>query len=329
MKRPGGRAPLARAMAPRATLRRADTGASRAGGRWRNPASPGPMARILAALFLLLSAPLGAGAFQPLEVFVSILPQRFLVERVAGDRARVSVLVGPGQSPHTFEPSARQMVALEQAAVMFRVGMPFEATWLPRIRAANPRLEVVDQREGLALRGDPAGHDHSESDSRYAGRDPHIWTSPRLMRQMASQVSDTLARLDPPGAAGYQQRLEVLLADLDDLDRAIRQTLAGLGGRRFLVFHPTWGYFADDYGLVQVAIEQQGKEPGPRGLARLIDEARAEGVRVVFAQRQLSTATAEAVARAIGARVIELDPLAEDCLDNLRRVAGAIREALE
>jgi zinc transport system substrate-binding protein len=277
----------------------------------------------------LLVATLAARAAEPLRVFVSILPQKYLVERVGGERVEVSVMVGPGQSPATFEPGQRQMSALEHAAVFFRVGMPFEAVWLPRVRAANPHMAIVDQREGLPLRNDAAGHGHDHGSGPYAGKDPHVWTSPRLVRAMAAQVGDTLARLDPGAATAYTARLQSLLADLDTLDAGIRRTLAGLEGRRFLVFHPTWGYFAQEYGLEQVAIEHEGKEPGARFLARLIDESRGQGIRAVFVQRQFSRTTAEAVARAIGARVIELDPLAEDYPANMRHVARTFREALQ
>jgi zinc transport system substrate-binding protein len=290
---------------------------------------------LLSLVLALATGPTLAQAQPPVDVLVSILPQRFIVERVGGERVRVTVLVGPGQTPATFEPSPRQITAVGRARLYFRIGVGFEHAWLPRLRAINPRLEVLDQRDGLPLRGEPAGHGHRHGDGEdlpgdaHAGTDPHVWTSPRLVNAMASQVRDTLARLDPPGRPDYDRRLATLRAELDGLDREVRSILEPVQGRRFLVFHPTWGYFADEYGLEQVAIEHEGKEPGARRLGALIDDARARGIRAVFVQRQYSATAAQTVARAIGARVVELDPLSDDYVANTRRVAQAFRDALE
>jgi zinc transport system substrate-binding protein len=283
---------------------------------------------LLAAwLLALLHAPVAAR--EPLPVLVSILPQQFLVERVGGDRVRTSVLVGSGQNPHTYEPTPRQMAEVSQARAFFRLGIDYEEVWLPRILRVNPGLEVVDQREGLTLRPVDGGHRHADGHWHAPARpDPHVWTSPANAKAMAAQVRDSLGRLDPAGAPAYAQGFERLAADLDALDAEVRAALAGARQRRFLIFHPSWGYFADAYGLEQVPIEQSGKEPGARGLARLIDQARAEGVRAVFVGPQDSPAPAEAVAREIGARVVPLDPLAADYLASLRRMAGALAEAL-
>lgn len=282
---------------------------------------------IATALALLLTVVPTRAA--PVSVFVSVLPQKCVVDAVGGERVRSQVMVGPGQSPATYEPTPRQMVELARARLYLRVGVGFERGWMDRLRATNPMIEVVDQREGLPLRHDPAGHghDHGDETGPYPGRDPHVWTSPALLERMADQVREALERVDPEGAATYRERFEAFRAALSDLDRDVRQTLSGLRGRRFLVYHPAWGYFADAYGLEQVAIERDGKEPGARSLAALIEQARADGVRTVLVQRQFPTATAEALARAIDGRLVVLDPLSADCLGSIRAVAEALAKA--
>lgn len=286
-----------------------------------------------------------AAAAEPMAVLVSVAPQQYLVDRVGGERLRTSVLVGPGRDPHAYEPSPRQMVEASRARVYFRVGVDFEDVWLERIRQASPGLRVVDQREAVALR-QVEGHRHGESRQRHgagpetggAGRqpaapapgrpDPHVWTSPPLAKRMAAQVRDELTHSDPAGALAYAAGYDRLAGDLDALDAEIRAALAGAKGRRFLVFHPAWGYFADTYGLTQVPIEQGGKEPGARTLAALIEQARGAGVQVIFVGPRDNPAAAQALARALGGTVAAVDPLAPDYADNLRRVTAAFRAAL-
>jgi zinc transport system substrate-binding protein len=307
---------------------------------------PAALARALAALLLaLLVGPVAAreGAEVPLHVFVSVLPLQTFVERVGGDRVVVKTLVLPGQSPATYDPTPKQIAALADADLYVRVGVPFERAWMPRIRAANPHMAMLDLRDGLPLRATEA-HDHdAEGDAAHAAPrphaspagdadrrdalDPHIWTSPRLVRHMAAAIRDTLSRLDPDGAAAYAARQAAFDAELAALDRELADTLAHLDSRRFLVFHPAWGYFADAYGLTQIPIEREGKSPGARRLTALIEQARAEGARVVFVQPQFDRRAAQRVARAIGGRVEAMDPLAPDYAANLRRVAALIAGA--
>lgn len=274
---------------------------------------------------------------EPLAVFVSILPQKQIVERVAGDAVKVDVLVQPGQSPATYDPSPQQMVALAKAAVYFRIGAPFENTWAPKIQQAHPRLTIVDTRQGIALQpigGPDHGHDHGAkppagAPSKTSGTlDPHIWTSPPLFKQQAATVRDALVALRPAERARFEAGYARYAAELDALDADLRRLLAGKTQRRFMVFHPAWGYFASAYGLEQLPIEIEGKEPSPQALARLIDRAKAEGIRVIFVQKQFSRTAAEQVARAIGGEVVAIDPLAEDFVGNMREVARALAGAL-
>ncbi|MBA1146288.1 zinc ABC transporter substrate-binding protein [Ectothiorhodospiraceae bacterium WFHF3C12] len=277
------------------------------------------------AALAFLTLPVAAPA---LEVFVSVLPQQTFAQRVGGEHVDVRVLVQPGQSPATYDPSAQQLTALENADVLFRIGVPFERSWVGRIRKAMPELPIVDLSEGLTLRP-LTDHAHDGADGADEPIDPHVWTSPPLVMEMTRRIAETLSRLDPAHESEYRRNADAFIGELQGLDAEIRQTLAGGEGRAFLVYHPAWGYFADTYGLRQVAIEAAGREPGPRQLARTIERAREAGVRVIFVQPQFSRTNADAVARAIGARVVSADPLAADYMANMRRVAGAFAEALK
>jgi zinc transport system substrate-binding protein len=284
------------------------------------------MNQLIYLLFLLI--PLAANA-EPQHVFVSVAPQQTIVERIGGAQVVVETLVKAGFSPHTYEPTPSQMARLASADLYVKIGMPFEAAWLPRIQAANPHMNMIDARDGIALH--PAlAHDHEEDDAAphgHAELDPHIWTNPLLVKQMAVTIEHALAALDPAHAADYRAHLTQLINDLDALDRDLRAELAGVTARRFMVFHPAWGYFAAAYGLEQVAIEESGKEPSAQQLAALIDQAQREGVRVIFVQPQFPRKAAAQVAQAIDGTVEMIDPLAADYFANLRHVARLIAEA--
>jgi zinc transport system substrate-binding protein len=234
-------------------------------------------------------------------------------------------MIPPGASPATYELSPQQQVALGRSSLYFEVGHPdflFEQRHLESLLETNPRIRVVDMETGSEASC------HAEQGGQLDD-DPHIWLSPRRMRFAASELAAVLVRLDPGGAALYRQNLKELLADIDQLDAEIRELLAGLQGRRFMVFHPAWSHLACQYGLQQLAIEAEGKEPGPAQLVAAIEEARGEGVRVIFVQKGFSDRSARVIAAELGAQVESLDPLAHDWLENLRysvaRIAAAVR----
>jgi zinc transport system substrate-binding protein len=271
-----------------------------------------------------VSGAASGGGGEKIIVFVSILPQAYFAERIGGERVDVHVMVGPGQSPATYEPLPKQMTALSEADLYFRIGVPFETVWMDRIRAAGEKIKIADTREGIPLMPMKAhhhnGHDHAGHD--HGGlKNPHIWLSPRLVKIQAAAMCDALAARDPVNETFYRGRLQSFIEDLERLDVEIAGMLDRLGTRKFLVFHPAWSYFAADYGLEEIPIEVEGKEPGPKDLARLIEKAEALGIRAVFVQAQFGGRNAETVARAIGGEVVTLDPLAKDYLNNMRRTA--------
>ena len=269
---------------------------------------------LLCGLLLAACAPGAPPDGRPLVV-VSVVPQRFVVEGVAGDLVRVEVMIPPGASPHAYEPTLRQLRALEEAALYVKVGHPnlaFEVTWLDQILTELPGLPVVDASAGLP---------HHEDD-------PHLWLVPRHVEHMAAQVESALEEILPAERETLRANLAAFRGRVQDLDREIRSLLAGREGAEFFVFHPAWGYYAEEYGLRQVAVERERKEPDPRELADLIRHAKEAQARVIFVQPQFDAKSARTLARETGARVETLDPLAEDWAGNLRHTARALAEGL-
>jgi len=256
-----------------------------------------------------------------ISVFVSVLPQAYFVERVGGEDVSVQTLVGPGQSPHTFEPTPRQVADLSDARLYFTIGMPFEKVLVEKIRAAFPNVEIVDMRAGVTLRENAEDGDGREPD-------PHVWLSPLIAKMLAGNVAAALERVAPAERGRFEANLAAFDGDLDAVNAHIASALAPLRGRDFFVYHPAFGYFGDAYGLKQVAVEVEGKEPSAKQLADLIHRARAANVRVIFVQPQFSARNAEAVAEAIGGAVVPMDPLAGDYLANLEKMVTLIEKAL-
>jgi zinc transport system substrate-binding protein len=245
--------------------------------------------------------------------------------------------VPPGASPHTYEVTPDQMVKLSEAKMYAKVGSPmeFELTSLDRLIAANPDMLIVDCSEGIQLlemdehddeHDDEQEYDH---DHDHTGTDPHIWLSVRNAVKMVQNTCAGLVEVDPANQAYYEQNCAAYLEELGELDSEITEILSGVENRRFIVFHPAWGYFAHDYDLVQIAVEKDGKEPPIHYRIRLIEEAREHDIRVVFLSLQYPVRSAEVIADEIGGRVVLLDPLAKDFIANMRLVASAMREAME
>ncbi len=264
-----------------------------------------------------------------LVVFVSIAPQRYFVERIAGGLAAVSVMVEPGSDPHTYEPRPAQMAALQEASLYFTIGVPFEDVWMGRIAESNPGMRIVDTARGITRVTRDNGSD-GEGDSHHGAEDPHIWLSPSLVKVQAANISAALSEIDPAHAETYAANLESFIAETDELAAGIRSAFEQNGVRKFLVFHPAWGYFADEFGLEMIAVEQGGQEPSPSELAGVVEFARREGIRVVFAQPEYSTYAAEAFAREIGGVVVLLSPMTEDWSAGMRAIPEALAgEAVE
>ena len=265
------------------------------------------------------------------KIFVSILPQKYFVEKIGGSDVDVYVMVRPGQNPHSYEPTPKQMSALSDTAIFFAIGVSFEKVWLDRIASENPKLIIISTQKGIKLRKIEA-HSHSVhngAENSEESLDPHIWLDPVLVIQQARVIADGLIQVLPEKRASIEANLQSFILEMANLDEAIRNEFKGITHNSFLVFHPTWGYFSDRYGLEQIAIEQEGKEPSARHLTEIIETSKKKNIKVIFVQEQFSKTYAEAIANAIGAKVITFDPLAEDYSNNLLKTAKKMAECLK
>jgi zinc transport system substrate-binding protein len=289
-------------------------------------------------LVLALAVPLwprsAVADSSPHDVAVSVAPLASIVEAIGGDHVDVTIMVPPGSSPATYEPTPRQMAGLTSSVLYVSVGLPRERTWLSQIRATHPDLPILDLPAIVQTRPINAhGHGHDEAPDHDHGSegerpDPHIWLGPAQLRTIARAVRDELSRIAPALADELAANTDDWLARLDAADEVARQRLRPYAGRAFLIFHPALGYFADAYGLRQIAIEKYGMEPGPRMIAASIEAARAQDIQVVFVQAQFSEDSARTIAAEIDGSVVRLDPLAPDPIETILTVMEALSEAL-
>jgi len=263
-----------------------------------------------------------------LGVFVSILPQQDFLSRMGGDLVDIQVMVPPGASPHTYEPKPRQMKAITQTQLYFAIGVPFEKAWLPRISASNPQMNIIHTDRGIEKIPMAADHKHGQAPGdheRAFGRDPHIWLSPPLVHLMAGHILNALVKVDPDHEAVYRRNYQLFSDQIKVLDAELHQIMGPFKGTRFMVFHPSWGYFARTYGLIQIPIEVQGKAPKPAGLQQLIQRARTLEIKTVLVQPQFSQKSAAIIADAINGGIVTADPMAEAWADNLRRLGQQLQ----
>ena len=256
------------------------------------------------------------------NVFVSILPQKYFAERVAGEHVKVSVMVGKGQNPATYEPTPKQMTLLDKSQLYFQIGVPFENIWIDAISELNSELKIIECCSELSSRQMQGGsHDHHVGEN---AMDPHVWTSPVNAKYIALMIKNALIDSYPVLKKEFETNYSELIEDLDKLDHGIKSRLAQLKNRYIIVSHPSWGYYADTYDLIQLPIEADGKEVRAKSLVKLIEFAKSKNINRVFVQKQFNKNSAEIIAKEIDADIIELDPLAEDYIANLYFVTDVI-----
>jgi zinc transport system substrate-binding protein len=303
-------------------------------------------------------------AAEKIPVFVSILPQKFFVEQIGKERVDVQVMVQPGASPHTYEPKPRQMAALSKTGVYFAIGLPFEKVWLEKISASNKYMKIIHTDEGIAKIQMKAEHHHEEEaehkedgkqkepsehkaahnkedkgekepDETHAHSDangepdPHIWLSPKLVAIQAQHILEGLKSVDPDYATLYDANYRTFILQITKLDEELKGIFADRKGIKFMVFHPSWGYFARDYQLEELPVEIEGKNPRPAQLQELINNARENKISIIFVQPQFSVKSARQIAREINAEVVFADPLAYEWIENLRDVSKKFKSALK
>ncbi|MBW2250639.1 MAG: zinc ABC transporter substrate-binding protein [Deltaproteobacteria bacterium] len=269
-----------------------------------------------------------AGSVMP--VYVSIVPQKYFVEKIGGALIDASVMVKPGASPATYEPKPRQMVDLSKTMIYFAIGVPFEKVWLKKITAANPKMRIVNIQEGIIKIPMETHRKHEEEHQKrtynHVVKDPHIWLSPTLVKIQARNILNALVVMDQANQSVYEAGYKQFIIEVENLDADLKRIFAGKRKTmEFIVFHPSWGYFAGEYGLKQIPVEIEGKGPKPADLQRLIKQAKKLGVKVIFVQPQFSAASASVIAQAIGGQIAFADPLALNWSDNLRQVAAKFK----
>ncbi len=279
--------------------------------------------KVITALPLILALAVSCFADMarcgPIRTFVSIPPQLEFVRRVGGPAVEVEILLGRGQNPHSFDPSPRAVARLGEASLFFRAGVSYEDQLVGRLAELFGALKIVDTSEGIVRRSIAGG----DSD------DPHTWLAPALAKVQAANVLRALEAVAPENAAAFRANFARYAGELDSLDELIKNMLKPYRGRSVYVYHPSFGYFLDAYGLHQVAVEHGGREPAGRELAALIERMRRERVRTLFVQPEFPSPVADALSRALECRVVRLDPLAADYVDNMEKIARQVAGALE
>jgi len=286
-------------------------------------------------LLILLTLTCASAQAQPglVNIAVSVAPQKYLAQQIAGEHATVRIMIKAGQSPTTWEPSPREMAQFASTDLLFSVGVPFESIWLPRLQKNFPELIIYDPRQNITLRSIQGHHHHDQHGATDGSSehelDPHIWLDPLLDIQMAENMLHALIEIDPTNQHYYEQRFQLLSKELTQLHLEIETLLKPYHSHYFMVFHPSWGYFAQRYHLEQMAIELSGKEPKGAQLAEITHHAKEKGIAAIFIQKQFSQKAALTIAEQINAKVIPLDPLAEDLPLMLRTTANKLSHALE
>lgn len=263
-------------------------------------------------------------------VVVSIVPEKTFIKKIAKDKVSVTVMVQPGNSPHTYEPKPSQMIAISKSKLYFSMGVEFEETWVERFKSQNPSLKFINLSSNITKIPMTAHHHHGDKDGKeesrhHNGLDPHIWTSPKNVSIMAETIYKALVELDPSNEKFYESNLNDFLNEIKKTDQKIKTILKELPPKaKFMVFHPSWGYFAHDYNLVQIAVEVEGKKPKPKEMVTLMKEAKEENVRVIFTQPEFSNKSAKIIARELHIPVEKISPLSPNWSENLINMAKKI-----
>ena len=288
---------------------------------------------IFGFIFLILGCTRQQTPQDGLLIAVSIPPQAWFVSQIAGDKAGTLILVSAGQNPHTYEPTPRQLQSLSSASAWILSGLEFEISLLPKVTPLFPNLLIVDGTQGVQFRlleeacHDCTAHGHDSHEHSPFEIDRHTWLGRESAKILGGHIRDTLSRLDNENEAFYRERYENLVREIDNAFDELKITLAPLYDRSVFVYHPSFGYFLDEFGIHQQAVETGGSEPTPRQLSNLMAKIIEEQPAAIFVQTQFPVTAARTLANAADAQLIELDPLAPDWLDNIRRLGESLQLA--
>lgn len=253
-------------------------------------------------------------------ITVSIEPLRYIAGQIAGEHFNIETFVPKGSSPETYEPTPLQMMKLAESLAFFEIGgLGFERTWLDKLRQTNPKLPFVRTSNGITRLN---GHHHGSH--REIESDPHVWTTPDNMKVIAKNICTSLCQIDTASAGDFKKNLQKTLAELQSLDDSLHALTDTLDTRAFLIYHPTLTYFAHAYGLTQITMEADGKEPSPGQLAGLIATCKEKQVRIIFVQQEFDLDNAELIARETGTRIVNINPLSYEWKKEMLNIAKTL-----
>ena len=294
----------------------------------------GVISILLVALFFVamlasvLSCGQKEGEDEKIVVATSILPLADFLGNVGGEKIEVIVMVPPGASPHAYEPTTSLMAALSRARMYAKVGsgIEFELAWMDKLLAVNEEMLVIDCSEGIEIHEAAGEHEGEEG---HGAMDPHVWMSPPNVQIMVQNICRGLVQIDPDSKDYYEKNRDRYLKELIRLDQDIRDGLSGMDSRTFMVYHPAFGYFAEEYNLTMLTVEVEGKEPTAAGMTISIEQAGKHNVKVIFISPQFNPQSARVIAEAIGGEVVFIDPLAGDYVMNMRQFLTELVQATE
>lgn len=288
------------------------------------------MKRIQCWIYLLLAI-VGLSACQGKKeegtrtISVTIEPQRYFAEKIAGDLFQINCVTPAGQSPETYDPTPQQMVQISQSQAYFRIGeIGFEQAWMKNLQSQNPDMAVFDLSEGMELiKNEEEAHEEGEAHPHHhhGSVDPHIWTSISGARVIAQNTYQAFIKLDPENQEVYRAGYQRLIEEIDSTEAEMKQLLQPLAGTAFIIYHPALTYFAREFGLKQLCIELDGKEPSPAQLKQLLETAIQSGAKVVFVQQEFDQKNAELIAKETGCRLVTINPLSYNWHDEMIRLA--------
>jgi zinc transport system substrate-binding protein len=262
-------------------------------------------------------------------ITVSIAPYKYFVESIAGTDFSVNIMVPAGSDPHIYEPAPNQITALRKSAGYISNGyLAFEMVWLERFYEVNDRMKKLDLGKSINPI-ESHHHEHEGPHNHSEGADPHYWVSPKCAAAMAESVRVFLTEINPSGSERYRENCNLLLEKISELDRKAGEYFSAYSGGSFMIYHPNLAYVARDYGLKEIAVESEGKEPSPSGMKELIDLAGKENLKTIFVQREYDTRNARAIAAETGASIVIIDPLSADWYQSTSDILDALHISLK
>jgi len=258
-------------------------------------------------------------------ISVSILPQKYFIERIAGEDFKVNVLIPPGASPASYEPTPKQMQEMSQSSLYLKIGhIPFEKAWLNKLFEGNSQIKSIDISEGIEfIRGPEFRHgDHVHE----GGIDPHVWSSPKTAKQLVANTFKVLVELAPEKKQEYTMNYMKLMADINIMDKGAEAIFSQMPSKAFMIYHPALSYIARDYGLTQISIEHDGKAPSPAHMRNMLELAKKHQIKIIFLQKQFNIDNAKTIAAEIDAELIQIDPLSEDWLTEMNRILSYLKQ---